>query len=163
MKTNWLWDIRATEKEARDILKNEWNPEFYILAERLFGRLTDPAIVFSFIDKDIFCRVWPKIKNRLKKDKWLTDKMLFWDKVYKYTQKELQSNAIEVSSDKEAIAFQLRDLRIKLGYTQKDLAKKLGVIQQYISKIESGQENFSIDTLKEIVSIFNKKMVIKFI
>lgn len=163
MKTNWLWDIRAAEKEARNILKNEWNHEFYIFAERLFGRLTDPAIVFSFIDKDIFCRVWPKIKSRLKKDKWLIDKAAFWDKVYDHTQKELQSSAIEVSSDRKAIAYQLRELRIKLGYTQRDLAEKLGVIQQYISKIESGHENFSIDTLKEIVSIFNKKMVIKFI
>lgn len=163
MKTNWLWDIRATEKEASGILKNEWDPEFYIFAERLFGRLTDPVVVFSFIDKEIFCRVWPKIKGRLKRNKWLTNKTVFWDKIYGRIQKELRSSAIEVSSDRKAIAFQLRDLRIKRGFTQKDLAKKLGVIQQYISKIESGRENFSIDTLKEIVSIFNKKMVIKFI
>jgi len=45
------------------------------------------------------------------------------------------------------LSQQIGNIRIKLGYTQEDIAKKLGTVQQYISKIENGHENLSIDTL----------------
>jgi len=163
MKVNWLWDIRASEKEARGILKDEWHPEFYIFAERLFSRISSPQDAFSFIDKDVFCRQWPKIKIRMQKDKWLAGKIVFWDRAYNRIQKEFASGAIEVAFDRHAIARQLRELRNKKGYTQADLAKKLGVIQQYVSKVESGHENFSVDTLREVFSVLDKKIVIRLI
>ncbi|MFZ2937296.1 MAG: helix-turn-helix transcriptional regulator [Candidatus Omnitrophota bacterium] len=36
-----------------------------------------------------------------------------------------------------------------------------GEIQQYISKIETGRENVTVDTLTRIADILNKKLVIE--
>ncbi|MBU0694522.1 MAG: helix-turn-helix transcriptional regulator [Candidatus Omnitrophica bacterium] len=72
-----------------------------------------------------------------------------------------ESQEVEIPAERMKLAQQIRDIRVKLGYTQKDIAKKLGVIQQYISKIESGHENVSIDTLTRIANVFDKKLVIK--
>jgi len=36
------------------------------------------------------------------------------------------------------------------GYTQHELAKKLGVSQVMVSRWENGEENFTIDTLAKI-------------
>ncbi|MDO9579313.1 MAG: helix-turn-helix transcriptional regulator [Bacteroidales bacterium] len=44
---------------------------------------------------------------------------------------------------------------------ERDIAKKLGAVQQYISKIENGHENLSMDTLARIAAVFEKGLVIK--
>jgi len=75
--------------------------------------------------------------------------------------REIPIEEIEISPARAKLAQQIKDIRIKLGYTQRDTAKKLGVIQQYISKIETGRENISLDTLKRIADVYNKKLVIE--
>ena len=67
---------------------------------------------------------------------------------------------VKIPPERMKLAQEIRDMRVELGYTQKDMAKRLGVIQQYISKIESGHENFSVDTLKRIADVFGRRLVI---
>ena len=43
------------------------------------------------------------------------------------------------------------DCRMKRHLTQKALADKIGVKQQYIAKIESGEENLSIETIGKLL------------
>ncbi|OPX29782.1 MAG: hypothetical protein B1H08_03095 [Candidatus Omnitrophica bacterium 4484_171] len=95
--------------------------------------------------------------------------MVFWQTIYERARKELRERGIkmrepqkiEIPAERMEIAQQIRDTRVKLGYTQEDIAKKLGVIQQYISKIENGHENISVDTLRRIADVFGKRIVIK--
>lgn len=169
MKTNWLWDSRLGEKEVRKILKDENHPRFDIYAERLFSRVSDPKMAFNIIDKVTFCKKWSSIKKRMRKDRWLKDKAAFWQTIYERVYAKLKEEGIKIRQPQEEIiplermklAQQIKNIRIKLGYTQKDIAKKLGVIQQYISKIENGHENFSVDTLTRIAEVFDRSLVIK--
>lgn len=171
MKINWLWDSRLSEAEARKILKEENHPKFDIYAEKLFSRVNDPKIVFNIVDKVTFCKKWPGIKKRMKKDRWLESKVVFWQTIFERVHEGLKMTGIRIREPQEVeipperikIARQIKNTRMKLGYTQKDLAKKLGVIQQYISKIESGHENVSVDSLKRIADAFGKDLVIKLI
>ena len=171
MKINWLWDSRLGETEVRKILKDENHPKFDIYAEKLFSRISDPKIVFNIVDKVTFCKKWPTIKKRMRKDRWLESKVIFWQTIYERVYERLKEQRIKIRQPQKAkipperakLAQQIRRIRIKLGYTQKDMAKKLGVIQQYISKIESGHENVSVDTLKRIADVFGKDLVIKLI
>lgn len=168
MKVNWLWDSRLNEKEARKILKKEGHPKFDMYAERLFSRVSNPKIALGIIDKVTFCKKWPSIKKRMVKDKWLKDRVAFWQTIYEYLYEKLKEEGVKIRrpqeekipAERKKLAHKIRDMRIKLGYTQKDIAKKLGVIQQYISKIENGRENLSIDTLRRIADVLGKKIVV---
>jgi DNA-binding XRE family transcriptional regulator len=170
MKTNWLWDSHIKENIARKILKDEDNPKFVIYAEKLFSRLNDPKTVFSIIDKVVFCKKWPSIKKRMRKDRWLRDRVLFWQTIYERVHESLKEQGIKLREPQDVkippermeLAQQIRDIRVKLGYTQKDIARKLGVIQQYISRIENGHENVTVDTAKRIADVLGKSLIIKF-
>ena len=170
MKTNWLWDSSLNEAEVVKILKRENDPRFDLYAEKLFSRVNDPKIVFNLIDKITFCQKWPLIKKRMKKDRWLEDKVAFWQTLYEHVHENFKKQGIKIRQPSEGLipperiklAQQMRNIRIKLGYTQKDIAKKLGVIQQHISKIETGRENLSVDALKRVADAFGKQLTIQF-
>ncbi len=53
------------------------------------------------------------------------------------------------------ISRMIRDARRKLRMSQKDLADKMGVKQSLISRWESGDCNYTIDTLVEIANALN--------
>ncbi len=168
VKINWLWDSRTAESKVREILRDENHPKFNIYAEKLFSRVNDPKVAFDIVDKVTFCKKWPGIKKRMRKDRWLVDRVGFWQTIYERVLEGLKEQGVKIRSPREAeipaerikLAREIKDIRVKLGYTQKDMARKLGVIQQYISKIENGHENFSVDTLKRIAEVFDKKLVI---
>ncbi len=169
MKTNWLWDSRIKEKEVKKILKDVNNPKFEIYAEKLFSRVNDPKMAFSIVEEISFCKKWSSIKKRMKKDSWLKDRVVFWQTIYERIHERLKEQGVKIRKPQKTnipqermkLAQQVRNIRVKSGYTQKDIAKKLGVIQQYISKIESGRENVSVDTLIRIANVFEKGLVIR--
>ena len=153
MKIHWLWDTRLNETRVKNILKNSNDPRFYIYAEKLFSRVKNPKVVFKYISKGIFYNQWAQIKQRIEKDKWSTGKVDFWQGYY-----ESLSN---MTPERIDIAKQIRNVRIDRGYSQAELAEKLDVIQQYVSKLEAGSENLTIDTLKRIADVLGKKLTIK--
>lgn len=169
MRTNWLWDSRLGESEVREILKNENHPKFDIYAEKLFSRVNEPKMAFTMVDKVTFCKKWQSIKKRMRKDRWLRDRVLFWQTIYERIYEGLKESGIKIRSVQKTdipaqrlkLSKQIRDIRMKLGYTQGHIAKRLGVIQQYISKIETGRENVSVDTLTRIAGAFHKRLVIE--
>ncbi len=167
MKINWLWDTRLNEQEVRNILKDSSNPRFPIYAGKLISRAQKPEVVFRFINQKDFCRKWPAIRKRLEKDAWNKDKLAFWQTQYALERELLQKQGISLRVRREAgdiperikIAQILKKQRQQSGYTQEELAKKLGVIQQYISRVESGRENICIGTLKRFAEVFHKQLV----
>lgn len=169
MKTNWLWDSRMDEEKVRGILKDEKHPRFEFYAEKLLSRVSDPRIVFDLIEEIHFCKKWPNIKKRLKRDSRLKNRVVFWQTMYERFHEKLKERGVKLRKvqtgripvEREELAQQIRSIRRKLGYTQKDIAKKLGVIQQYVSKVESGRENISVDALKRIADVFGKSLVIR--
>jgi len=168
MRINWLWDSRMEESKVREILKDESHPKFNIYAEKLFSRVNNPKVAFGIVDKVTFCKKWPSIKKRMRKDCWLKDRVIFWQTIYEHILEGLKEQGINIRGQREVkipaermeLAQEIKDIRVELGYTQRDMAKKLGVIQQYISKIENGHENFSVDTLKRIADVFSKRLVV---
>lgn len=166
MKTNWLWDTRLTDTRVKKILKDERNPRFYIYAEKLFSRISDPQLAFSYIPKEVFYRNWPAIKQRIDKDAWSRGRAGLWQNIYdriseQLKEKDAQLVATGISPERISVAHQIRGIRVQLGYTQKEMAKRLGVIQQFVSKLETGRENLTVDTLKRIADVFEKKLVIQ--
>ncbi len=51
----------------------------------------------------------------------------------------------------------LKDLRIKQGFTQNDVADKLNILQSYYSMIENGerQQKMTIDLAQKLADVFD--------
>ena len=60
---------------------------------------------------------------------------------------------IEIGAAKLALAEHISAVREGMGITQKALAEQLGVKQQVISKIESGENNTTLETLFKICHV----------
>jgi len=60
------------------------------------------------------------------------------------------------------IATTLFDYRLKHNLTQKQLAKKLGISQPMVAKLESGEYNFTIEKLWSIATKLNFHFRIEF-
>jgi ribosome-binding protein aMBF1 (putative translation factor) len=105
----------------------------------------------------------------MEKDAWAAPKIEFWQVLHKRLVAKLKEEGIklrrpagrELLSERLDVARQIKKIREQSGHTQKDLAEKLGVIQQYISKLESGSENITIDSLKRIAEILGKRLIVK--
>ncbi len=69
----------------------------------------------------------------------------------------------EIECAKVALAQKIAELRQDSNLKQIDLAKKLGVSQQFISQIETGEEkNLTIATLIKIAECLNREINISF-
>ncbi|HDQ16891.1 MAG TPA: XRE family transcriptional regulator [Candidatus Vogelbacteria bacterium] len=60
------------------------------------------------------------------------------------------------------IGYQIFKLRKKKKMSQAVLAKKIGTKQSNIARMETGQQNFSIDTLQKIAQVFKKDLKVSF-
>lgn len=56
-----------------------------------------------------------------------------------------------------SIRHKLKKARLKAKFTQKELAEKVGVHVNYYARIERGEENPSLETLKKLTKILKIK------
>ncbi len=61
------------------------------------------------------------------------------------------------------IAYKILQIRKKKKLSQADLAKKIGTKQSNIARMESGQQNFTTDTLQKIANVFGYNLKVDFI
>jgi len=61
------------------------------------------------------------------------------------------------------IAYQVLQLRKREGLSQVELAKKIGTKQTSIARLESGQQNFTIDTLQKLAKALRRNLKIDFV
>ena len=61
------------------------------------------------------------------------------------------------------IAYQILQLRKKQKMSQAVLAKKLGTNQSNIARMESGQQNFTTETLQKVAKVFGRDLKIEFV
>ncbi len=60
------------------------------------------------------------------------------------------------------IAYQILQLRKKKKMTQAELAKRIGTKQSNVARMETGQQNFTIDMLQKIASVLGKNLKVEF-
>ena len=163
MKRDWLWDRNIPLARAKRILSHPEDPEFIELAAALLLRKNSPREVFEdYISASAFCRNWQRIKKRMKKDAWGLPRLDFWQAIYEKAKDRLKERGIIVSPPAVAIdelclrvGEKIKDIRIVKGLSQKELAGKIGISQQMISRVEKGKENVSLITLKNIAKAMN--------
>ena len=71
--------------------------------------------------------------------------------------------AFEEESQRLRVAYQILQLRKRQKLSQKELARKLNTTQSVVARMESGQQNFTTDTLQKIASTFKRDLRIEFV
>jgi len=61
------------------------------------------------------------------------------------------------------MSHQVWQLRKRQKLSQKELARKLNTTQSVVARMESGQQNFTTNTLQKIASIFKRDLKIEFV
>lgn len=172
-KADWLWDRNIPPQKVKNILTDERHPKFTELAALLLARKNTPKEVFkNYLSKDIFARNWQRIKKKMRQDKWTEDRIIFWQAVYEKLAEIFREGGITIRPLKTIsrkdelfrdVGEQIKNLRKQAGLTQSGLAQKLGVSQQVISRVESGRDNVSLLTIKQVVGALGHKVVVQFV
>lgn len=93
-------------------------------------------------------------------------KKIIYPSFKRYLAQEMKNKTFREAYEKESrkieIAYQILLLRKKKKMSQAELAKKIGTKQSNIARMETGQQNFSIDTLQKIAQVFNKDLKVSF-
>lgn len=59
-------------------------------------------------------------------------------------------------------AMEIRRLRKRLKLTQTKLAEKMRVNREFVSRVESGRQNITLETLYRIADVVGKEVTFKF-
>lgn len=170
MNIEWLWDRSLTLEEVKNILNDDQHNKFVEIASVLLSRKNTPKEVFdNFIDKRVFVDNWHRIKKQMRKDKWNNARIIFWQAVYEKLLQIFIAQGIKFrpSLDRQQInefcsdvGEQIREIREEAGLTQDELAKRMSISQQIISRVENGRENISLETLERIAHALNREVII---
>ena len=164
---NVFWDKKVSLEEIKNILKDESHEEFIFFAALLLGRITDIKGVFlNYLDKITFCKNWRKIKLEMRKNKWNSPNINFWDEVYSVV---VEKDKIQVVQKRDVLKKPelgnlsdiIKKTRQEQRWTQKELAENVGLSQQTISLMESGKFNFSVKSLMKILSALKLRFELK--
>lgn len=156
----WLWNVKLTDAEAREILKDPENPRFLIYAARRLATANLPREVFKdYLKQEDFLRFWPAVKRQMRKDSWNRERVIFWQGVYEYLIRDLKAKGtpfvrpkavVPVDPKQQKAGQKIRSLRRSRKMTQTELAKKTGLTQQHIARIEKGIMSPRLVTLRKI-------------
>jgi len=157
---SWLWNVNKTDAEAKKILKDPGHPAFLLYAARRLATANLPREVFrDYLNREDFLRHWPAIKRQMNKDSRNQDRVLFWGGVYEYLIRDLKAKGApfvktklepRVDPEQQKAGQTMKERRRSRKMTQAELAKKTGLTQQHIAKIEKGLTRPRSATLKKI-------------
>jgi transcriptional regulator with XRE-family HTH domain len=72
------------------------------------------------------------------------------------------NSVVKISGNQRAIGKAVKETRLKLGMTMTKFAKKVGVSQAQISRLEDGQQGFRTKTMQKIAEALGIPVVIYF-
>jgi DNA-binding XRE family transcriptional regulator len=170
MTRNWLWDRKISIRKVKSILKNPKHAKFFEYAALLLARKNSVKEVFhEYISSVDFYQNWIKIKNLMQKNIWGEPRVCFWQAVHEKVGQKLKKKGITLKSSLpiadefcSQVGRQIESLRKERGLTQEEFAQKLNISQQVISRVESGRQNISLLTLKNIAATLHAKVSLGF-
>lgn len=147
-------------KSIKLVLKEGTTFDLYFL-----DRTVKRYDVLSLADK------FPQLNALKDRELFLKGKLLGWSGVYWNDDLDIECDTvyeegIDVSKeyddiDNVVIGYKIRELRRSADLSQTELAKKAGIDQSDLSKIEKGLSNPSIKQITKVLSILGKKITIE--
>ena len=173
LKNDWLWDRKITINKARLILKDPANSHFLSISATLLARKNTPNEVFKYYLKPLdFLKNWRAIKRQMRKDNWNDPRIEFWQAIYEALREKFRKRGVDLKEETpsiireendfcKTIAEKIKIARKQKGLSQRELAKRLEVSQQMVSRIEKGRENIYLLTINNITEALGTEVHIE--
>ena len=160
----YFWDLNEKAlKETEKIFKNPAHSKFTGRMVTLLSRCDQPKELFSLISKKEFIEIWPKIRSYWVKVARESDFRDWWETIYEQILEESGGKSKKPKGKPSTLFIKIgrliRDVRIRKGLSQKELAIKAGMRQPDISKIEEGKKNITTTTLARLCNILDIKKI----
>ncbi len=158
MKKDWLWDRNLDEMEIKTVFSDVNHPRFVSYSALLLSRKNSAKEVFkNFIKKEDFFVSWNKIKKQMRRNSWNDPRIEYWQAINDTLKNIPELEELKLKEFEEPvfalgkeIGNKIKEARQKSGLTQIKLAQRLKISQQIISRIESGKQNISLETLNNV-------------
>lgn len=117
--------------------------------------LLDLDIYLEIIPKETFRQEWPEIKRAWRKKGVGLDYLSWWDAIYANLIRAGGAGGKRIDSSARAeymrhIGEQIKRARLSRGWTQKELADRIGADQRNISAMENGKSNMTMATFVKV-------------
>ena len=160
----YFWDLKEESlKEIENILKNPKHPQFASRMTVLLSRCDKPEELFSIFSKAQFLDVWPDVRAYWMKRDRRSPFREWWQTLYEQLCESTRDQAIKVKGEApfffRKLGQAIKEARIQKGWSQKQLALRIGMRQPDISKIEEGKKNVTLFTLMRLCKMLEIRRV----
>ncbi len=172
MNPDWLWDRKISIAKIQKILKDPQGERFVEIAAILLSRNNAVKEVFEeYLDQETFVKNWNRIKRQMRQNAWNDLRIIFWQAVYGKLADGLKKEGIAIRPAKQQeepdglsqhIAQLIKESRQGMNLTQSELAERIGISQQIISRVEKARADVRLLTLEKIARGLNKTVGIDF-
>lgn len=164
-----IWSYSGlSDRDLKDILSNPENDQFVSLAARLLESSLNVDRVFEYLDPEIFARNFDIIKKSMGESDQALKHNRFWSRMAEQGKKKLdiedeeksgsQKSSDSVASESaERIGQRIRKIRKREGVSQVELADRLNVSRQVISRLENGKHNPSYKKINRVLNALGYK------
>lgn len=160
----YFWDLKDESlKQTEKILKNSNHPQFNKRMVTYLSRCDSPKELFMIAGKERFLGFWPGIRSYWIKHVRRSDARDWWETIYEQLSEKYHGKKSTTKGSKAAFFIKtgktIKEKRIAMGLTQKQLALQLAMKQPDVSKIEEGKKNITLFTLLRICKILAIKTI----
>ena len=164
--SKYFWGLsKESLKETERILKDSSHSKFRQRFFTFLSRCDKPDELFSLVSKEKFIEIWPAMHSywlRIK-PREAVDFRLWWKTAYETLLKGHSRRQPLPKGQRGDLFIRvgklIRKARLKKGFSQKELAVKIGMSQPDISKIEQGRINMTLETLDSLCKVLNVKKI----
>ena len=171
MRPDWLWDRDISTEEIQKVLKDPHDNRFVSMAALVLSRNNAPKEIFTqYLDRTIFVENWARVKRQMRKNAWDDQRIIFWQAVYAKLASEFKEKGIAIRPVKEPekaddewsrqIAGMIKDRRQDMGLTQSEFARRIGISQQIISRVEKGRNDMRLLTMVKVFQFLGERVLI---
>lgn len=162
-----LWSYSGlSDEELKSILSDPDHDQFVPMAVRLLESSLKVDEVFEYIEPEIFSEHFDRIKKSFGRGEQSQKHRRFWKRMAEQGKKQLGIETTQptrkpskdvASETAERIGQRIRKLRREEGISQSELANRLNVSRQVISRLENGKHNPSFEKIKRVLNALGYK------
>jgi DNA-binding XRE family transcriptional regulator len=162
--SKYFWDLnKEALQEAKRVLNDPNHPQFPQRMVTLLSRCDKPKELFSILPKQKFIEAWPKIRSFWIKRMRPSDHRDWWETIHEQLLEKTDKKSINAKGE-PSLFFRkfgdtMKERRIEMGLSQKQLALRTGLKQPVISHIEDGKKNITLFTLIRLCKVLGIKTI----